>query len=156
MRHRSLLCLTVHTWKENYPNYGRQQESFRCQRNIHETQWETTLGPYHHIYDSQFGALAGTCASDTLVEMFHKWYEATVVTDRFVRVLFLDYWKAFDLIYHDILISKLVIMELAAFVLCSFYPNVEFAHAGSSHGTNGKHMPESRPRSYQVIVEAHF
>ena len=40
-----------------------------------------------------------------LVEMLHKWYEATDVTGDFVRVLFLDYRKAFDVINHDMLID---------------------------------------------------
>ena len=47
--------------------------------------------------------------------MLHKWYEATYVTGNCVRVLFLDYRKAF--FSHDILIDKLVKMELPAFLL---------------------------------------
>ena len=45
-----------------------------------------------------------TYTTDVLVEMLHKWYEATDVTSNFVTVLFLDYRKAFDLI--NILIDK--------------------------------------------------
>ena len=66
------------------------------------------------IDDRQFGGMAGTCTTDVLVEMLHKWYEATYVTGNFVRILFLNYRKAFDLINHDILIDKLVKMELPA------------------------------------------
>ena len=66
------------------------------------------------IDDRQFGGMAWTCTTDVLVEMLHKWYEATYVKGNFVRVLFLDYRKAFDLINHDILIDKLVKMEISA------------------------------------------
>ena len=66
------------------------------------------------IDDRQFGGMAWTCTTDVLVEMLHKWYEATDATGNFVRVLFLDYMKAFDLINHDIVIDKLITMELPA------------------------------------------
>ena len=43
------------------------------------------------IDDKQYGGMAGTCTTDALVEMLHKWYESTDVTGNFARVLFLDY-----------------------------------------------------------------
>ena len=58
--------------------------------------------------------MAGTCTTDDLVEMLHKWYESTDVTGNFVTVLFLYYSKAFDLINHDILLNKMVGMEVPA------------------------------------------
>ena len=44
------------------------------------------------------GSMAGTGTIDALVEMLHKCYEATDEPGTTVRVLFLDYSKAFDLI----------------------------------------------------------
>ena len=66
------------------------------------------------IDDRQFGGMAGTCTTDVLVELLHKSYEATDVTGNFVRVLFLDYRKALDVINYYILIDKLITMKLPA------------------------------------------
>ena len=63
--------------------------------------------------------------TDALVELLHKWYESTDVTGNFVRVLFLDYCKVFDLINHEVLLNKMIAMEepahlvrwMAAFLL---------------------------------------
>ena len=67
-----------------------------------------------YIDARQFGGIAGTGATDALVEMVHKWSEATDKPGTFVRVLFIDYSKAFDLINHELLITKLVDVGLPA------------------------------------------
>ena len=56
----------------------------------------------------QYGEMAGTRTTDALVE----WYESTDVI--FVRVLFLYCSKAFNLINHDIQLSKMVRMDVHA------------------------------------------
>ena len=48
------------------------------------------------IGERQFGGLSGTSTTDALVEMVHTWYEANDKSDTFVRVLLVDYSKAFD------------------------------------------------------------
>ena len=74
-------------------------------------------GLCHTIDDKQFGGMAGTGTTDALVEMLHKWYEATDEPGTTVTVLFLDYSKAFDLINHKILINKVVAMNLPAHIV---------------------------------------
>ena len=58
------------------------------------------------IDERQFGGLAGTGTTDALVEMFHSWCEATDKPDSFVRVLLVDYSKAFDHINHYTVITR--------------------------------------------------
>ena len=58
------------------------------------------------INDDQFGCIKGSSAVDALVEIVHKWYEATDTLGTYVRILLLDFSKAFDIINHDILLEK--------------------------------------------------
>ena len=48
------------------------------------------------IDERKFGGLAGTGTTDALVEVVHTRCEATDKSDTFVRVLLVDYIKAFD------------------------------------------------------------
>ena len=67
--------------------------------------------------ERQFGGLAGIGTTDALVEMVHTWCE--VAEDAIVRVLIVDYSKAFDHINHEILIAKLCGMCLPAHLVRS-------------------------------------
>ena len=65
---------------------------------------DTVMRP--QIDPKQFGSLPGTSTTDALVEMVHQWYQETDSTGKCVRILLIDYSKAFYLINHDILINK--------------------------------------------------
>ena len=59
------------------------------------------------IDPDQFGAVPGSSTTHTLISMIHNWAEATHATGAAVRIMLLDYRKAFDLIDHNILAKKI-------------------------------------------------
>ena len=69
------------------------------------------------INDDQFGCIKGSSAVDALVEIVHKWYEATDTLGTYVRILLLYFSKAFDRINHDILLKKLRLCGLPPHLL---------------------------------------
>lgn len=59
------------------------------------------------IDPSQFGFIPGSPTTFALFSVFHHWLSATDGTGSTVRTALLDFWKAFDLIDHHILVAKL-------------------------------------------------
>ena len=70
-----------------------------------------------NVDPKQYGGLAGTSTTDALVEMTHKWYEATDTLNTYVRIVLLDFSKAFDLINHNISLEKLQAFGISAPIL---------------------------------------
>ena len=94
--------------------------------------------------------------------MLHKLYESTYVTGKFVRVLFIDYSKAFDLINHDILLTRIVGMKvpvhlvrwMAAFLL-DREQRVKIGDAVSKPGCPNGGVPQgilSGPKHFLVHI----
>ena len=69
------------------------------------------------IDDKQCGGGAGTSTTDALVEMIHHWCEATDRCGTYVRIVLLDFAKAFDLINHEKLLVKLKANDVPPHIL---------------------------------------
>ena len=65
----------------------------------------------------QFGSLKGSSTVHALVELIHQWHTALDVPGKAVRVLLLDFRKAFDLVDHRILLQKLANTGIPNFLL---------------------------------------
>ena len=65
-----------------------------------------------NINFNQFGGMGAASTTDALVEMIHRWSEATDKLDHYVRVALLDFSKAFDLINHNTLLFNIIIMRI--------------------------------------------
>ncbi len=59
------------------------------------------------IDESQFGAIAATSTTHALIQMLHSWLSSLEDTGTYIRILLLDFSKAFDLIDHQTLLRKL-------------------------------------------------
>ena len=60
------------------------------------------------IGHDQYGCMPKLSTTHALLNMVHEWSKATDGSGAEVRVVILDYKKAFDLIDHSLLISKLL------------------------------------------------
>ena len=100
--------------------------------------------------------------TDALVEMVHTWCEATDKPDTFVRVLLVDYSKAFDHINHEILIAKLYgiglhpyIVRCMAVFLIDRQQSVKIGDTVSSIGYPNGCVPQgtlSGPKNFLVQI----
>ena len=69
--------------------------------------WEI-VGP--QMKADQFGNIKRSSTTMALIEMFDNWAKTTDKLQTMVRILMLDYSKAFDLIDHNIVLAKLMSM----------------------------------------------
>ena len=56
----------------------------------------------------QFGFIPKSCITHAIISMLHSWLAATDGTGSTVKVALLDFRKAFDLVDHNLLITKLI------------------------------------------------
>ena len=70
----------------------------------------STIDPF------QFGGIPRSSATKALISMVHTWTQATDGTGNAVRVVLFDYKKAFDLIDHKILATKIIQLPMPTFI----------------------------------------
>ena len=61
---------------------------------------------------NQYGVIPGSSTNQALIKMIHKWSEKTDGARASVRIILLDYQKAFDYVDHTIVLSKLKSLEI--------------------------------------------
>ena len=110
------------SWRWQDINVGNQlgRRALRqyCARNSKAYICEYIMRHACHMLDPfQYGAIRGCWTVEALVRLYHNWTEATGNTDSMIRVLFLDYRKAFHHIGHNILLRKMAEPELPHFVV---------------------------------------
>ena len=69
------------------------------------------------IDPDQSGGIPRSSSTIALISMLHNWAEATDGTGNSVRVLLVDYRKAFDLIDHSILINKIRQLPIPIYII---------------------------------------
>ncbi len=72
----------------------------------------------YHIGKDQYGGIKGCSTTMALIEMFDMWTKASDTATTQIRVLILDYRKAFDLIDHNLLLAKLMSYSVHPVLLC--------------------------------------
>jgi hypothetical protein len=66
-----------------------------------------TYPPFVQPAPDQYGCIPQSSTTHALINLIHHWSKVTDGTSSDVRVLIMDYRKAFDLIDHSLLITKL-------------------------------------------------
>ena len=70
------------------------------------------------IKKNQFGAIPKSSTTFALITMFHKWTKDTDGNGATTRVVLFDFRKAFDLIDHNILATKLATLNIPHKIEC--------------------------------------
>jgi hypothetical protein len=68
------------------------------------------------IDSNQYGAIPSSSTTIALLSMLQSWNKATDGNGAVVRVLLLDFKKAFDLIDHHLLVEKLRLFDIPKWV----------------------------------------
>ena len=112
--------------------------------------------------DHQFGSLKGRSTTHALVDMLHHWNKA-LDDSQSVRVLFIDYAKAFDHVDHGIVIEKLkslgvpeVIVRWTTSFLCERQQRVKISDVVSNWTVLRGGMPQGSwlgPLIFIILID---
>ena len=99
---------------------AKAQESFAVRRI-----YDDTVGK---ISDSQYGGLPRSSTINALVNLIHKWHKSMDEMQRVIRIVFLDFRKALDLIDHNKLLENMKEMGVRSVLIRWFasYLNERF------------------------------
>ena len=75
------------------------QETFAVKWMYDDTTWK--------ISDSQYGGLPRSSTVNALVNLLHNWHKLMDERHRVIKIVFLDFCKAFDLIDHNKLLENM-------------------------------------------------
>ena len=111
----------------------------------------------------QFGCVKGTSATHCLIELLHHWSMATDVLGNYVRILLLDFSRAFDHIEHDLLLEKWSDPQVPSFMihwkhsfLCNRQQRVKINNCVSEWKSPFGGTPQgtkSGPRDFKKVVK---
>ena len=101
------------------------------------------------IDPQQYGSIKGTSTVHALVELVHKWKYAVETPGTVVRILLVDFSKAFDRVDHHILMTKCASLGLPTFItkwltsfLCQRKQRVKIGSVKSEYTTVNAGVPQ--------------
>ena len=111
----------------------------------------------------QFGCVKGTSATHCLIELLHHWSMATDVLGNYVRILLLDFSRAFDHIEHNLFLDKWSDPQVPSFmihwkhsILCNRQQRVKINNCVSEWKSPSGGTPQgtkSGPRDFKKVVK---
>ena len=90
-----------------------------------------------HLDSNQFGCTSSRSTTHALIKILHQISQASDNSKNFIRILFVDFSKAFDKIDHNILFQKFVDFDfpphIAAWSLSFLHDRKQYVKIGNSH-----------------------